>query len=72
MEDHHAAHHILFIPCHFFAVASPAAEPVQVRLMSFNTWYGEGIELARSRFSIIPADAKASISATQAAVNTGG
>ncbi|MDP1702401.1 MAG: hypothetical protein Q8L53_15770 [Aestuariivirga sp.] len=42
----------------FFAMASPATEPVQVMLMSFNTWYGEGIELARSRFSIIPADAR--------------
>ncbi len=33
---------------------------------------GEGKELARTRFSIVSADAKATISVTQAAVKTGG
>lgn len=33
---------------------------------------GEGKELARTRFSIVPADAKATIKVTQAAVKTGG
>lgn len=33
---------------------------------------GEGKELARTRFSIVPADAKATIKVTQAAVMTGG
>ena len=24
----------------FFAAAAPAAEPVQIKIMSFNIWYG--------------------------------